>query len=427
MVFKQFHVLFVTLAGFLLIGCQVQATSAALPTQAAVAALPELAATAVPPQVSVPPTFTPQPETAVPTPDTTPDALGRKTAVAPTETRYIPTKTPVTPTVTPTRTPLGGIPTPGGAPSATPVIKAIHLYTPDEVIPYQAFPLPPDNNGWGMHWIPTVSQEPAVVDRFVNELVRMHIKWVVFLNDGTNIGANDYLVDKLVANDIMPVMRLFRSGILPYDGNVGQLVAHYRPRGVYYYQLYNEPNHNVENHQGFANPSQYALTWASAAREVIANGGLPGIGALSPGGQYNHYDFLDRTLFALEDNGDAHLLNHAWLSIHNYHGTRPLDDPEGFLLFRHYDNIIRSHIGRSLPMIGTEGGSYHPNLSADADLIAWQYSYMRNAEPYFLAFSLWLLANSEGGSFDDTWEWQTLFRPGSTHPVVTEFFYQNSR
>ena len=417
---------FVLLAGFLLIGCQTQATSAGLPTSAALAAIPEAKDTAVTPTVSdlVPPTFTAQAVTAVYTP--TPILNSNSGTAVPTETRYLPTRTPVTPTVTPTRTPLGGIPDPE-TPSPTPVVKAINLYGPNEVIPYEAFPVPANNNGWGMHWIPTVSQEPHVVDRFVAELVRMHIKWLVFLNDGTNIGSNDYLVEKLVANGIMPVMRLYRSGILPYDGHVGELVAHYRAKGVYYFQLYNEPNHNVENHQGFANPNQYALTWASAAREVIANGGLPGIGAFSPGGQYNHYDFLDRTLLALEDNGDLHLLNHAWLSIHNYHGTRQLDDPGGYLLFRHYDNIINSHIGRSLPMIGTEGGSYHPNIAADVDLIAWQYSYMRDAEPYYLAFSYWLLANSEGGAWDETWEWQSLFKPGNTHPVVTEFFYQNSR
>ena len=334
----------------------------------------------------------------------------------------IPTNTPVTPTATSTLTPTV---TPEG--TATPVIKPINQYALQEVIPYQAFPTPPGNNGWGMHWIPTVSQEPAVVDRFVAEMVRMHIKWVVFLNDGANAGANDHLVERLVASGIMPVMRLYRSGVLSYDGDLGPMVAHYRAKGVYYYQLYNEPNVNDENHQGFANPNQYAVTWAASARDVIANGGLPGIGALSPGGAYNHYDFLGRTLQALRYNGDAHLLNHTWLSVHNYHGTRPYDDPNGFLLFRKYDEIANSHLGRSLPMIGTEGGSYSPDHNVETEFIRYQYTYMRNAEPYFLAFSYWLIANAEGGSNDATWEWQALFRSGFVHPAVTDFFYKNSR
>ena len=397
--------IYILISMLLLSGCQTEA----IPTRAQLAQLP----------AGIPATFTPGPATAVPT-ETPPPIIN---TIPPTNTPLpIPTNTPVTPTSTPTITPS---PVPEG--SATPVIKSLHLYARHEVIPYQAFPVPAGNNGWGMHWMPTVSQDQATVDRFVNEMVRMHIKWVVFLNDGTNIGANDYLVDKLVANGIMPVMRLYRDGVLPYDGNIGELVAHYRVRGVYYYQLYNEPNVNIENHQGFANPNQYAKAWANAARIVIANGGLPGIAALSPGGSYNHFEFLGRTLQALKYNGDEDLLNHTWLSIHNYHGLRAYDDPGGFLLYKEYDKIVRAHLGRSLPMIGTEGGSYSPDPNVELQFATHQYTQMRHREPYFLAFSWWLLANREGGGHDEQWEWQTLFRSGFVHPIVTEFFYKNAR
>jgi hypothetical protein len=369
----------------------------------------------------IPVTFTPLPETAVANNQIA--ASGVLEDLPPTNTPLpIPTNTPVTPTSTPTPTPTE---TPIGP--TPPVIKPINQYSLSEVIPYQAFPIPPGNNGWGVHWIPTVSQERGAIDRFVNEAARMHIKWVVFLNEGTQIGDNDYLVERLVANGIMPVMRLYRSGVLPYDSNIGSMVAHYRAKGVYYFQLYNEPNVNIENHQGFANPNQNAEAWATAARQVIANGGFPGLGALSPGGEYNHYDFLGRTLQAIEFNGDGALLNRTWLSVHNYHGVRAYDDPDGFLLFRKYNEIVVSHIGRSLPMIGTEGGSYSPDRNVELELIRYQYTYMRDAEPYFLAFSYWLLANTEGGAHDRTWEWQALFKPGFVHPAVTEFFYRTSR
>lgn len=404
---KNFRTGFLLLisAMIFLVGCQ----TSAIPTRAQLAQIPD----------GIPPTFTASANTAVPTPT----AGGPVSTMPPTNTPLpIPTNTPVTPTSTPTNTPT---PPPEG--SATPVIKPLHLYSRQEVIPYQAFPVPAGNNGWGMHWIPTVSQDRATVDRFVNEMVRMHIKWVVFLNHGTNIGDNDYLVDRLVANGIMPVMRLYREGVLPYDGNLGQMVAHYRARGVYYFQIYNEPNVNVENHQGFANPNQYAKAWANAARIVIANGGLPGIAALSPGGSYNHFEFLGRTLQALKFNGDEELLNHTWLSIHNYHGLRAYNDPGGFLLYREYDEIVRNHIGRSLPIIGTEGGSYSPDPNVELQFATFQYSHMRNREPYFLAFSWWLLANNDGGGHDPQWEWQALFRPGYVHPIVTEFFYKNAR
>ncbi|MFZ1396293.1 MAG: hypothetical protein WAS33_05315 [Candidatus Promineifilaceae bacterium] len=402
----------------LLMGCQLQfGELEPLPTQVQALVLPIDPTTGA----AIPVTFTPLPETAVAHLQT--NQTGLLDTLPPTNTPLpIPTNTPVTPTSTPTNT---ATPTPMGTPTA--IIKPINQYSLSEVIPYQAFPVPPGDNGWGMHWIPTVSQERGVVDQFVAEAVRMHIKWVVFLNEGTQIGDNDYLVEKLVANGIMPVMRLYRSGVLPYDGNIGPMVAHYRAKGVYYFQLYNEPNVNVENHQGFANPNQYAEAWAVAARDVIANGGFPGLGALSPGGEYNHYDFLARTLQAIKFNGDEALLNRTWLSVHNYHGVRPYDDPDGFLLFRKYDEIVQSHLGRSLPMIGTEGGSYSADRNVEVELIRYQYTYMRDAEPYFLAFSYWLLANRAGGAYDSTWEWQALFKPGFVHPAVTEFFYKTSR
>jgi hypothetical protein len=300
-------------------------------------------------------------------------------------------------------------------------------YAREDVIPIEAFPRPPGDNGWGMHWIPTSKQEPGVVDRFVNQLVSMHIKWLVFLNDNSNIGDNDYLVDRLVAAGIMPVMRIYRSNVLPYDGDLSEMVAHYRARGVYYFQLYNEPNVLAENDQGFPNPYMYAVSWAAAARDVINNGGFPGLGAFSPGGQYDHYRFLERTLQSLAWNGDLGLLNWTWISVHNYHGLRSMDDEGGFLLFRRYDEILRQYLGRSLPMIGTEGGSYSSNQQVAKDLLTNQYSYMRVAEPYFFAFSYWVLANQEGGSSDTAWEYQALFQNGFTHPVVTDFFYRYRR
>ncbi|MEZ4511993.1 MAG: hypothetical protein R3C62_08960 [Chloroflexota bacterium] len=408
----QVYRCFFVLVVLLFTGCQPQML-AVIPTVASVA---EAAQTAV--SSALPPTFTPAAATPLPTLDT---GQVNATPTAKAKPGEIPTQTAVPPTATlrPTATT-----TPPPTTGPTLIIKPFDRYPLSEIMPYQAFPTPTGNNGWGIHWIPTIKQEPGVVDQFVAEVVHMNIKWVVFLNDGVRVGDNDYLVDQLVAHGIMPVMRLFQPTLQPYDGDIGGLVRHYRARGVYYYQIYNEPNTNVENTQSFANPNLYAAEWARVAREVVANGGLPGIGALSPGGEYNHYDFLDRTLRALEFNGDDDLLNHAWLSVHNYHGLRPFDDPDGFLLFRQYDSIVQSHLGRSLPIIGTEAGSYNPdNRAQETELIRYQYGYMATAEPYFLAFSYWLLANRAGGGFDDSWEWQALFQPGFTHPAVTEFFY----
>lgn len=399
-----------------LVGCQTASLvpPADLPTLVPVAVLGVETFTPTPPGF-VPPTYTALPLAATGIPSPTP-----LRAVLPTLTANIlPTNTPIPPTLTPSVTPTATL-------TPVPTVKPLHEYGLDEPLPVEVYPRPLNDNGWGMHWIPTVKQDAAVVDRFVGEMVRMHIKWVVFLNDGTNIGDNDYLVEKLVANGIMPVMRLYRSNVTIYEGDLGGMVRHYRGKGVYYFQLYNEPNVNGENNQGVTNPNQYATVWAVGARDVIANGGFPGIGSMSPGGAYDHYLFLERTLQALKHNGDAGLLNRTWVSLHNYHGTRPYDDPDGFLMFRKYDEIVRDQLNRSLPIIGTEGGSYSSDINVEKSLIIYQYAYMREAEPYFFAFSYWILANREGGSGDGAWEWQSWFRANYVHPIVGEFFYRNS-
>jgi hypothetical protein len=406
-----FWLCFCVLVG--LVACQpAPSFTETLPTAASVAVVANNTAT---PSGLVPPTYTPLPVVATLIPSPSPSRSELPTPTV----GILPTITPIPPTLTPSLTPT---------PTITPTATAVSMndFGLDEPLPIEAYPRPGDDNGWGMHWIPTVKQEAAVIDRFVGEMVRMHIKWVVFLNDGTNIGDNDYLVDRLVANGIMPVMRLYRSDVTIYEGDLGALVRHYRARGVYYYQLYNEPNVNGENNQGVANPNQYATVWVVGARLVMENGGLPGFGSLSPGGAYNHYLFLERVIQAIRHNGDVALLNRAWLSVHNYHGTRPHDDPDGFLMFRNYDEIVQARLGRSLPMIGTEGGSYSADVNVEKGLIMYQYGYMKEAEPYFFAFSYWLMANAEGGSSDTTWEWQALFRANYVHPVIAEFFYRNN-
>ncbi|MEM8857716.1 MAG: hypothetical protein AAGD96_05315 [Chloroflexota bacterium] len=393
-----------------------------LPTSAAVALVP----TELPP---VPATWTPAPDLTV-------DQTELQIGSTPTLGNSTATPLPI-PTNTPTAS-LTPIPTETPAPTQTSEwdwefdtenLRPWVTYALDEPIPVLAYPRPPNDNGWGMHWMPTVSQENWAVDRFVGEMQKMHIKWVVFLNESSDLKGNEYLVEKLVEAEIMPIMRVYRDSVLPYDGDIGRLVAHYRPRGVYYYQLYNEPNINIENNQGFANPNHYAENWAREARKVVNNGGLPGIGALSPGGEYNHLEFTERMLRAVEFNGDGDLLNRTWISLHNYHGVRAKDDLGGFLMFREYNRITRATIGRSLPIIGTEGGSYSDNPAVVIDLASYQYGFMKEAketDPYFFAFSWWLVANRAGGGFDKTWEWQALFQPGYTHPGVTEYFYQNS-
>ncbi len=293
------------------------------------------------------------------------------------------------------------------------------------------FPRPVGDNGRGIHWVPITSTSNAVVDRFVKEAKDMKIKWMVFLNDGTKIGDNDYLVKKLVANGIMPIMRIYTPNGQPIQGDIEALVKHYRSLGVYYYQLYNEPNLNVENPDGVPNVDKYLDKWIPAAKKVAEAGGLPGLGALSPGGNFDDIEFLKQTLDKIKQRGEVATLDKAWLSMHNYTLNHPLDyakDSNGFLKFKWYDAIIRQKLGREMPIIGTEGGTHigsaddktFPPIdqAKQVDMVTGAFRYMEHREPYNFAYTYWIIANEEGGGHDTAFTNQALFKSTGQSPVV---------
>ncbi|GAB4564770.1 MAG: hypothetical protein Kow0047_14760 [Anaerolineae bacterium] len=276
------------------------------------------------------------------------------------------------------------------------------------------YPQPANNNGRGIHWIPTVRSSPEVVDRFVAEAQRMGIRWVTFLNEGTRIGDNDYLVKKLVQAGIMPVLRVYTDAGAQIEGDLGAMVRHYRALGVHYFQLYNEPNLRVENGGQAPDVKRYVDRWVAAARTVIANGGLPGFGALSPQGDVDDLTFLRQALEEIKARGDLDVLDRAWLSVHNYGAD--------YLRVRQYDQIVRDVLGRSLPQIGTEAGIYvdgQISLDQQVRILSDAYGYMARREPYYLAYTYWIIANQLGGGHDPAWEHQALFRAdGWVSPLV---------
>jgi hypothetical protein len=272
------------------------------------------------------------------------------------------------------------------------------------------YPRPAGDNGMGVHWIPTVRQTPAEIDHFVEEAKTLGMKWVLFLNEGTDSSANDYLVKKLTQAGIEPMMRIYTPGLTPIAGDLQALVRHYRELGVRYFQLYNEPNLMVETGGQFPDVEHYLELWVPAAKEIIAAGGLPGFGALSPQGEMDDRDFLRQALAGLEQRGLLGLLNRSWLSMHNYTGPRALDDPNGFMRFRQYNAIIESVLGRSIPIIGTEGGTHiteHVSEAQQVDMVTGAYKYMRERrEPWNFAYTYWILANGH----DPTWDEHALIR-----------------
>ena len=141
--------------------------------------------------------------------------------------------------------------------------------TPTTPMALGDYPHPNGDNGRGMHWVPTTGQSNAVVDRFVAEAQRMGVKWVTFLNEGANIGQNDYLVSKLVGAGIEPIMRLYSAKLAPIQGDVEGMVRHYVGLGVRYFQPYNEPNLSIEQPDGVPSVDRYL----SEAQRMLTGGG----------------------------------------------------------------------------------------------------------------------------------------------------------
>jgi hypothetical protein len=295
-----------------------------------------------------------------------------------------------------------------------------------------AYPHPNGDNGRGMHWIPTTSQSTDAVDRFVGEAKRMGIKWVTFLNDGARVGDNDYLVKKLVDAGIEPVMRVWTPTIQPIQGDLEGMVRHYASMGVHYFQPYNEPNLNDEQPDGKVSVDRYLDNWIPAAQAIIRGGGLPGFGSMAPGGDMDDQQFLTQALDGLKQRGQLSLLDKGWLSMHNYTHNHPIAEQytDGFFKFRNYHTIVSNALGRDLPIIGTEGGTFvdeqeDPNMpAADASTVAqWAaqaYSYMREKrEPWNFTYSFWTIANDAGGGSDPRFNAEALFKgDGSVSQVV---------
>lgn len=331
------------------------------------------------------------------------------------------TATPVRPASHTAAGPLGPIAPPMSTPMANGGALAL-----------QQYPRPADDDGRGVHWVPTVSSNKETVDRFVKEADEMGIRWVTFLNSGTQVGDNDYLVQELVKRGMMPVMRVYTPNGAPIQGDLGAMVRHYVAMGVPYFQLYNEPNLSDENNGATPSVGRYLDRWAPAARQVLNNGGLPGFGALAPGANYDDLQFLREAVQGLKERGEINLLDRSWLSIHNYMFNRPVDyaaDSNGFLKFRAYDQILREGLGRSLPMIGTEGGALvgwnqdagfpAVDRNRQAQLLQDAFRYMgEKREPYNLAYNVWNIANKEGGSYDPSYEKGALFTADGASPAV---------
>ncbi|MCX6029730.1 MAG: carboxypeptidase regulatory-like domain-containing protein [Chloroflexi bacterium] len=266
------------------------------------------------------------------------------------------------------------------------------------------FPRPKDDNGRGVHWSATVYHPTgAALDYWITELQAMHIKWVKPMDDGG--GSSLELCRRLLAADIMPIVRLYRKE--PNPGTIGgreedtarRLIA----AGVRYFETNNEPDLPAEWKGGHMPPNALEVVidnFIVDADKIIGMGGLPALPAMGVGSK-------DNPVAIVVAKGRADLFEKgAWVAIHNYTLNHPLDYPydsvnqegtpvsqeeydrlgswawEGrpreqinawrasdknpgatleqdatcFLAFHLADQMIRQTLGYPVPIISTEGG-----------------------------------------------------------------------
>jgi len=160
----------------------------------------------------------------------------------------------------------------------------------------------------------------------------MNIKWVKLLVDGLTNRDYDHTIDELVSRDIMPIIRIYQRCNTPYDTDeLAAMIRHYVAKGVYYYDLYNEPNQAGEKGGwcqpgGVPQPEYLAEIWAEAARTIYQAGGYPGLPSFfAPSQKVEGWqdDFFYRFFHALREQGNEDVLYFSWVSIHNYNLNHP--------------------------------------------------------------------------------------------------------
>jgi hypothetical protein len=204
----------------------------------------------------------------------------------------------------------------------------------------------------GIHWSTHLyGQSDEARSYFVSELTRMNIRWVKLLNDGTEGRDYDDTIDDLVSRGIMPILRIYQQCNTPYDPEALEaLVRHYVAKGVYYYELYNEPNQFGESGGwcqpgGVPLPDYLAEVWAEAARIIYMAGGYPSLPSFfAPSQKIEGWqdDFFYQFFKALREQGNEGVLYFSWAPIHNYHINHPPTYP--------YDQVNLT----SRPLTGVE-------------------------------------------------------------------------
>jgi hypothetical protein len=219
------------------------------------------------------------------------------------------------------------------------------------------YPKPARNDRSGvLTWASAAPPTGRDLDRLVSEAKQRRVGWVTFVADPERMDEYGDLADRLTKAGIQPIARVQDpDGNLP-AGDVGDLVKELRSHGVRYFQLFDDANVAEQTPDYRVDVPDYAQRWLAAAKAVVASGGLPGIGALAPDGDYDDLGFMRELLSEVKQRGGTDVLGQAWLALRGETpGAATAKTDVGDLASRAewFDRVSRQAIGRSLPILAT--------------------------------------------------------------------------
>lgn len=353
------------------------------------------------------------------------------------------------------------------------------------------YPRPANDTGIGIHWSAGYASAVGISkirEFWIPEMKAMGVKWVKIFNHD---GALDF-AELLLAEGLMPIVRIYRPSPNPGRLGVKEIVQidSFLRTGVRYFEFNSEPDQDAEWKGGRvpANGIDLVVENTVANLELILErGGMPAVPAVSNG---SRWDLIGKIVaYGRKDL----FAGPVWQALHNYSRNRPLDypydignqegaaytyrfyqvltdeswgenawrgrsleevnrlrmdranpgativeDPACWLAYEYADARIRSHLGRSLPVLATENGylvgedvdarypattpDLHMAQTLEASRIMMGTSQrFKPAPDYYFCTAFWLLGNAQLGSMSTWWEnhaWYSERWPGGALPVV---------
>jgi hypothetical protein len=218
------------------------------------------------------------------------------------------------------------------------------------------YPKPSKDRSGVLNWTSTTPPTNTETARLIDEAKRRQVGWVTFSVDPDRVDDYDNLAKKLSAAGLQPIARIQDTeGDLPTSA-VADVVQHLKGLGVRYYELFDGANLANQSPDDRVDVNGYAERWLRSAQTVVANGGLPGIGALSPKGDYDDLGFMRQLMSTLKANGGQGVLSRSWMAMQNTApgATATSEDVDDTLdRARWYDRLTRNTLGQSIPILAT--------------------------------------------------------------------------